>query len=47
MAGALAPRALVMVTIPSHHKQWGRTSFEIRGERGRYYSDSLKIEMAG
>jgi hypothetical protein len=47
MPGALAPRALTVVTIPSHHKQWGRASFRIRGERGCYYSDSLKIEMAG
>jgi hypothetical protein len=47
MPGALAPRALTVVTIPSHHKQWGRASFEIRGERGCYYSDSLKIEMVG
>jgi hypothetical protein len=47
MVGALAPRVLAVVTIPSHHKQCGRVSFEIRGKRGRYYSDSLKIEMAG
>jgi hypothetical protein len=36
-----------VVTIPSHHKQWGRASFEIRGEEGHYRSDLLKIEMAG
>jgi hypothetical protein len=47
MAGALAPREFVVVTIPNHHNQWGRVSFEIRGERGRYCSNSLKIEMAG
>jgi hypothetical protein len=47
MAGALAPRALAMVTVPSHHKQWGKASFKIRGERGHCYSNSLKTEMAG
>jgi hypothetical protein len=47
MVGALAPRALAVVTVPSHHKQWGRASFKIRGERVRCCSNSLKIEMAG
>jgi hypothetical protein len=47
MAGALAPRALVVVTIPNHHEQEGRVSFEIKGKEGRCYFDSLKIEMAG
>jgi hypothetical protein len=47
MAGALHPRVLFMVIIPSHHEQGGRASFEIRGEQGHRYSDSLKIEMAG
>jgi hypothetical protein len=47
MARALTPGALAVVMIPSHHKQWGRVSFEIRDENGRCYSDSLKIEMTG
>jgi hypothetical protein len=46
MAGALAPRVLALVTIPSHHEQWGRVSFEIRGEEGHCCSDSMMIEMA-
>jgi hypothetical protein len=45
MAGALAPRMLAVVTIPSHHTQWGKVSFEIKCERGRCYSNSLKIEI--
>jgi hypothetical protein len=36
-----------MVTFPSHHKQWGKVSFEIRREGGYCCSDSLKSEMAG
>jgi hypothetical protein len=34
MVGALTTRVLAVVTIPSHHKQQGRVSFEIRGEKG-------------
>jgi hypothetical protein len=47
VAEALAPRVLTVVTIPSHHKQWGKVSFEIRGERGRCYSNSLKVAIVG
>jgi hypothetical protein len=47
MAGALAPRTLIVVTTPSHNKQWGMASFMFRGEEGHCCSDSLKIEMAG
>jgi hypothetical protein len=46
MVEALAPRAPIVVTIPSHHKQWGRVSFEIRGEEGCCCSDSLNIKTA-
>jgi hypothetical protein len=46
MAGALTPRMLAAVTIPSHHKQWSRASFKIRGEERHFCSNSLKIEMA-
>jgi hypothetical protein len=44
---ALISRALAMIIVLSHRKQWGRASLEIRGEKGRCYSDSLKIEMVG
>jgi hypothetical protein len=47
MAGAVTLRTLTVVTIPSHHKRWGRVSSKIRHERGRCYSDMLKIERAG
>jgi hypothetical protein len=47
MAGALTPRVLAMVTIPSHHKKWGKASFEIGGERGHCYFNSLNITIAG
>jgi hypothetical protein len=47
MVGALAPRMLAMVSIPSHHKQWGMARFENRGEEGCCRLNSLKIEMAG
>jgi hypothetical protein len=40
-------RALVVDTVPSHHEQWGRVSFEIRGEKGCCCFDSLMIEMQG
>jgi hypothetical protein len=47
MGGAITPGALAAVIIPSHRKQWGRVSFEIIGEKGHYYSDSLKTETVG
>jgi hypothetical protein len=47
MVGALTLRAMVMVIIPSHRKQWDRASFEIRGKKVRCYYDLLKIEMVG
>jgi hypothetical protein len=47
MVGAVTLGALVAVIIPSRHKQWGRASFRIRGEKERCCSDSLKIEMVG
>jgi hypothetical protein len=46
MTGALTPRAFTMVTIPSHHRQWSRVSFKIRGEEVCFYFDLLKIEIA-
>jgi hypothetical protein len=46
MAGALAPRALAGVTIPSHHEQWSKVRFRIRGEEECFCSDSLKIKIA-
>jgi hypothetical protein len=46
MVGALTPRMLIVVTVPGHHEQGGRVSFEIRGGEGHCSSDSLKIEMA-
>jgi hypothetical protein len=39
MGGAITPGALAAVI--------GRVSFEIIGEKGHYYSDSLKTEMVG
>jgi hypothetical protein len=30
----------------SHHGQWSRMSFNIGGEEGHFFSNSLKIEMA-
>jgi hypothetical protein len=45
MAGALTPRALVIVTTTSHHEQWSKVSFKIRGEEGHFCSHSLKIEI--
>jgi hypothetical protein len=47
MAGALTPWALVVVIIPSHRMPWGKVTFKIKGEKGRCYSDSLKIGMVG
>jgi hypothetical protein len=47
MVGALTPRVMVMVVIPSHCKQWDRASFEIRGKKVCCYYDLLKIEMVG
>jgi hypothetical protein len=47
IAGALAPRALVVVVAPGHLEQGDRTRFEIRIEEERCCSDSLKIEMVG
>jgi hypothetical protein len=35
-----------MVTTLSHHMQWSKASFKIRGGEGCFGSDSLKIEMA-
>jgi hypothetical protein len=46
MVGALAPRVLAVVTTTSHHKQWSMVSLKIRGKEGRFYFDSLKIEIA-
>jgi hypothetical protein len=47
MVGALAPRVLATVVVPSDHEQGDRASFEIRGEEGCRRSNSSKIEMAG
>jgi hypothetical protein len=47
MAGALTPRALSVETITCLKEPGGMASFEIRGEEGCYWFDSLKIEMAG
>jgi hypothetical protein len=46
IARALAPRALAVVTTISHHEQWSKASFKIRGEEGCFYYNSLKIEIA-
>jgi hypothetical protein len=46
MARALTPRAFVVVTILSHHEQWRRASFKIRGEEGCFCNNSLRIEIA-
>jgi hypothetical protein len=46
VARALTPRTLIAVTFPSHHKQWSRASFKIKGEEGRFCSDSLRIGLA-
>jgi hypothetical protein len=47
MAGVPAPRALVVVVVPSHLEQGNGASFQTKGEEGRHYSDLLKIEWAG
>jgi hypothetical protein len=46
MAGPLAPRALVVVILPSHHKQRNGASFKTKSKEGRCRFDSLKIERA-
>jgi hypothetical protein len=46
MIGVLASRALAVVTTISHHEQWSRVSFKIRGEEGCFCSNSLKVEIA-
>jgi hypothetical protein len=46
VARALTPRLFAMVTTLSHHMQWSKASFKIRGGEGCFGSDSLKIEMA-
>jgi hypothetical protein len=41
-----APRMLAMVSTTSHHEQWSEASFIIGGKEGRFFSNSLKIEIA-
>jgi hypothetical protein len=47
MAGALTPRALVVVVIPGHLEHGDGARFEMRGKEGHCCSDSPKIEMVG
>jgi hypothetical protein len=37
---------LAAVFVTSHHGQWSRANFNIGGKEGRFFSISLKIEMA-
>jgi hypothetical protein len=46
MARAPALRMLAMVPATCHHGQWSRVSFNIGGKERRFFSNSLKIEIA-
>jgi hypothetical protein len=46
MAGVPASNTLAAVSATSHHRQWSRASFNLRGKEGYSFSNKLKIEMA-
>jgi hypothetical protein len=47
LARALTPRVLCRGCHLCHLEKGDEASFKIRGEEGRYRSDSLKIKMVG
>jgi hypothetical protein len=39
------PRTLAAVFVTSHDGQWSRVSFNVGGEEGHFFFNSLKLEM--